>query len=74
MRFCTPAYNESRASSAPEIPDTGPTASQNTQFLPCSVGSAVARSHCAYTRRDGQAEFAWWLRTVTSVLTRFDIL
>ena len=35
------------------------TATQNSPFSSLSVAVTIASTHCAYPRRDGQAELAW---------------
>jgi len=37
----------------------GATAMQNSPFSSLSVAVTIASTHCAYPRRDGQAELAW---------------
>jgi len=40
-------------------PSTGATAMQNLPFSSLAVAVTIASTHCAYPRRDGQAELAW---------------
>jgi len=40
-------------------PVTGATATQNSLFSSLAVAVTIASTHCAYPRRDGQAELAW---------------
>jgi len=35
------------------------TVKQNSLFLSLAVANTIAGTHCAYSRRDGQAELAW---------------
>ena len=37
----------------------GDTAMQNSPFSSLTVAVTIASTHCAYPRRDGQAELAW---------------
>ena len=37
----------------------GATATQNSPFSSLAVAETIASTHCAYPRRDGQAELAW---------------
>jgi len=37
----------------------GATATQNSPFPSLAVAVTIASTHCAYPRRDGQAELAW---------------
>jgi len=43
----------------PAVLVTGPTVMQNSPFSSLAVAIAIARTHCAYPRRDGQAELTW---------------
>ena len=40
-------------------PGAGATATQNSPFSSLAVAVTIASTHCAYPRRDGQAELAW---------------
>ena len=40
-------------------PGAGATATQNLPFSSLKVAVTIASTHCAYPRRDGQAELAW---------------
>jgi len=40
-------------------PFLGATAAQNLPFSSLAVVVTIASTHCAYPRRDGQAELAW---------------
>ena len=40
-------------------PGAGATATQNSPFYSLAVAVTIASAHCAYPRRDGQAEMAW---------------
>ena len=37
----------------------GATATQNSPFSSLAVAVTIASTHCAYPRRDGQAELVW---------------
>jgi len=43
----------------PAVLVAGATATQNSPFSSLAVAVAITSTHCAYPRRDGQAELAW---------------
>ena len=43
----------------PAVLVAGATATQNSPFSSLAVAVTIARTHCAYPLRDGQAELAW---------------
>jgi len=43
----------------PAVLVAGATATQNSPFSSLTVAVTIASTHCAYPRRDGQAELAW---------------
>ena len=43
----------------PAVLVAGATATQNSPFSSLTVVVTIASTHCAYPRRDGQAELAW---------------
>ena len=45
--------------SIPAVLVAGATATQNSPFSSLAVVVTIASTHCAYPRRDGQAELAW---------------
>ena len=45
--------------SIPAVLVAGATTTQNSRFSSLAVAVTIANTHCAYPRRDGQAELAW---------------
>jgi len=43
----------------PAVLVAGASATQNSPFSSVAVAVTIASTHCAYSRRDGQAELAW---------------
>ena len=60
-----PVYPDGRlnitasAFNQPAVLVAGATATQNSPFSSIAVVVTIASTHCAYPRRDGQAELAW---------------
>jgi len=48
----------------PAVQVAGATATQNSPFSSLTVAVTIASTHCAYPRRDSQAELAWVARHV----------
>jgi len=55
--------------SIPAVLVAGATATQNSPFSPLAVAVTIASTHCAYPRRDGQAELAWVAGYVVRLFT-----
>jgi len=53
------ALSNYRLFSMPVVLVAGATVTQNSPFSSLVVNIAIASAHCAYPRRDGQAELTW---------------
>ena len=68
LNLTTSAFNQLGQYTNTISPGAGATPTQNSPISSLTVAVTIASTHCAYPRRDGQAELAWVAGYVVSRL------